>query len=351
VETLARRLDSDRASLADAITARHYELNPELEERYGPAGREKCRQDAEFHLSYLRDAIVSDSPSLFADYVAWARIMLAARGIPAIDLARNLAVVRAALVERYDEAEATIGRFVDGAIAELEAEAGELESAIDETSPLGRLARDYMNALLDGDRRLASRLVLDAVDAGASVADVYLEVFQPVQHELGRLWQIDELSVAQEHFCTAATQLVMSQLYPRIFGGARNGLTLVATCVTGDLHEIGVRMISDFFEMEGWDTYYLGANAPTSAVVETLLERNADALAISATITSHVRDVVALVEAVRRRPECEKVKIVVGGYPFNVDRELWRRVGADGWARDAREAVAVAGRLVEGSAA
>ena len=66
--------------------------------------------------------------------------------------------------------------------------------------------------------------------------------------------------MAQEHYCTAATQLIMSQLYPYIFTTGKNGRVLVGTCVSGDLHEIGVRMVSDFFEMEGWDTFYL---APT----------------------------------------------------------------------------------------
>ena len=67
------------------------------------------------------------------------------------------------------------------------------------------------------------------------------------------------LSVAQEHYCTAATQLVMSQLYPRIFSTERRGRTLVAARVADDLHEIGLRMVADFFEMEGWDTFYVGA--------------------------------------------------------------------------------------------
>ena len=45
---------------------------------------------------------------------------------------------------------------------------------------------------------------------------------------------------------------------------------MVATCIGGELHEIGIRMVADFFEMEGWDTYYLGANTPADAVVAEL---------------------------------------------------------------------------------
>jgi len=58
---------------------------------------------------------------------------------------------------------------------------------------------------------------------------------------------MNEVSVAQEHYCTAATQLIMSQLYPHIFAGEKTERTLIATCVAGDLHEIGIRMVSDLF--------------------------------------------------------------------------------------------------------
>ena len=69
-------------------------------------------------------------------------------------------------------------------------------------------------------------------------------------------------------------------------------------------------------------------------------------LAISATITSNIHGVSALIEATRARPECAGVAILVGGYPFNRDAELWRKVGADGFGRDADEAIAVSEQLL-----
>jgi methanogenic corrinoid protein MtbC1 len=215
--------------------------------------------------------------------------------------------------------------------------------------PHSALARAYIEALLTGRRREASRLVLEAAGAGVSVRDIYLHVFQRSQREIGRLWQLNLLSVAQEHYCTAATQLVMSQLYPRVFSGERKGRTLVAACVAGDLHEVGLRMVADFFEMEGWDAFYVGANAPSRCVVEAVAERGADVLAVSATLTSNVREVRGLVGAVRASAECGGVKVIAGGYPFNVEPALWREVGADATASDAGEAVEAARALLEGA--
>jgi methanogenic corrinoid protein MtbC1 len=212
------------------------------------------------------------------------------------------------------------------------------------------MARTYLESLLRGERHVASRLVLDAVAQGTPVRDIYLQVFQRCQHEVGRLWQMNRLSVAQEHYCTAASQLIMSQLYPYVFTGEKNGRTLLATCVSGDLHEIGVRMVTDFLEMEGWNTFYLGADTPTPSLVQTIAERDVDVLAVSATLTSHIRSVVSLIAAVRGTEAGRRVKVLVGGYPFNIDPGLWQRVGADAFARDAQEAIVMATRLAGGGA-
>ena len=108
-------------------------------------------------------------------------------------------------------------------------------------------------------------------------------------------------------------------------------------------------MVADFFEMDGWDTHYLGANMPPTSVVATARDWQADVLAISATMTFHISAVVDLIE--KSRAVIPHVKLLVGGYPFNLDPDLWRRVGADGSAHDAEAAVAVANRLLAGASA
>jgi methanogenic corrinoid protein MtbC1 len=123
----------------------------------------------------------------------------------------------------------------------------------------------------------------------------------------------------------------------------------VATCVGDELHEVGVRMVADFFEMEGWDTYYLGANSPHQSVVETVVDRRAHLLAISATMSFHLPNIKQLIAAVRNTPEASGVKVLVGGYCFNAFPDLWRQTGADATAADAEEAVRTARRFVEGT--
>jgi MerR family transcriptional regulator, light-induced transcriptional regulator len=335
--------------IAHAVVGRIFEARPEMEQLYGSPGRGKCLQDTIYHLRYLAEAIEAGSPTLFVEYVSWAKVLLAGYRIPVSDLQQNLRFISATLRDRLTPDLAMVAAdFVQRAVDALPSAPEELPSEISETRPHGILAREYLNRLLEGNRRGASALVMNAIEQGATVRDLYLNVFEPSQREIGRLWQCNSLSVAQEHFCTAATQMIMSQLYPRIFSSERNGLTLVATSISGELHEIGIRMVSDFLEMEGWDTFYVGANAPISSIVRTLKERSAHLLAISATMSFHVSSVTDLIRAVRADPGCSAVKIIAGGMPFNLDPGLWRKVGADGSTRDLREVGALAEKLARG---
>lgn len=223
-----------------------------------------------------------------------------------------------------------------------------------DSSPLqeagfSELAETYLNALLAPDRIKAQQLIADALRDGLSIKNLYLRVFQPVQQEVGRLWLLNKVSVAEEHFCTAATQAIMSDLYPHIIASKRIGRTMVATCVGSELHEIGVRMVADFFEMEGWDTYYIGAGIPFDRILAAIDLRKPDLIALSATMTHHVVKVEELVAIIRGSFPTLAPRIMVGGVPFNMAPDLWCTVGADMWASDAEKAVSTAQRLIQAS--
>ncbi|MBN1177776.1 MAG: cobalamin-dependent protein [Anaerolineae bacterium] len=343
-ETINQAILERSDELAEALVALQYERQPDLAERYGPQGRGRCVEDACHHFAYLAEAVAVSSQDMFADYAQWLGLVLEKRGVEPGCLSESfdclLDVLRR---ELPPDAHALLSPYVRAAQERL-ARPVDSDSLLTAEAPHAALARAYLNHLLAGDRHASSQLILDAVEDGVSVRDVYLHVFQPVQHEIGRLWQVNEISVAQEHYATAVTQLVMSRLYPHIFATKRSGQALVATCVSGELHEIGARMVADFFEMAGWDTFYLGANTPTASIVQTLLERGVGVLAVSATMSVHVSGVERLIAALRAS-EARDVKVLVGGYPFNLVPGLWQRIGADGYAANADAAIDVAGRL------
>jgi methanogenic corrinoid protein MtbC1 len=195
------------------------------------------------------------------------------------------------------------------------------------------------------DKAAAEALIVEKVRKGTPVRDVYLHVFQPVQWEVGRKWQENEISVGMEHYITAATQGIMARLYEFIFNPTGNGRSMVATNVSGDLHDLGIRMVADFFEMEGWNTYYLGANTPQESILRMIRETNAELLAISATLPLNLPRVKRLISYIRKEIPSRELRIIVGGKSFNAAQKLWRKVGADGYASNADMALREINRL------
>jgi MerR family transcriptional regulator, light-induced transcriptional regulator len=214
-----------------------------------------------------------------------------------------------------------------------------------EAGSLQQEARDYLGCLLEADHTAAGQIITQALNQGNSIENIYIHIFQSSQHEVGRLWQTNQINVAQEHYCTAATQNIMSQLYPQIFKSTKNGLRLIATCVNGELHELGIRMVADFFEMAGWSTYFLGADTPLPSLIQSIKQYHADLLCVSATISYNIGALSELVGSIRSSREIAETKIMIGGRPFIVDPGLWQKIGADGFALDARQALPVASRL------
>ena len=348
-ERAAAWLARSRSKLAELVTTRHFEQHPELTERYGQQGRARCLEDNAHHLAYLEQAVAAGQHVLFENYVVWARVLLKHLKLPVPDLADNLQILRTIIDERApDDVAARCLAPLDEILAKYEELPTEVETHLHPSQPYATLAKRYLDLLMRAKRRQASQIIIEAVDDGMSIRDVYRHVFQPVQYEIGRLWQLNQVSVAQEHFCTAATQMIMSQLYPRLFTADFNGYRLVTACAYGDLHEIGARFLTDFFEMAGWDTYYIGANTPMRSLVQTLHEQDVHLVALSATLVTHVPVIAATVETIRA--EFPDLPIMVGGFPFLQAPELARNIGVDATAPDAESAVRVGLELVQRAA-
>ncbi|MBD3184559.1 cobalamin-binding protein [Candidatus Poribacteria bacterium] len=333
--------------IAEESVKHQYELQPEIWEKYGEAGYRRSIKDVKYHLSYINEAISNSNQSLLMDYIAWLKVLFTELKFPDEGLPMTFKCIRDTLNKFLpDEYKSISLPYLDSGIQQISKLPSSIPSFIEDEMPLSDLAKKYLDALLKGDRNDASQMIIKAVENGTSIKNIYMYVFQRSQHEIGRLWQTNKITVAQEHYCTAATQLIMSQLYPYIFSTDKNGLKFVGACVGEELHEIGIRMVADFFEMEGWDTYYLGANTPIQSILQTTRDQEADILGLSVTITFHMNMLNNIIEAVRASDIGSNVKIMVGGYPFNAASDLWKQVGADGYARDAQEAIATASALV-----
>lgn len=302
----------------------------------------------------LEESLAIDNPAVLIGHSCWAKVHLTALHFPK----NHVPLVLEALGEVLKkELPLDFRKKADSCITEslaaLKNTSPDIPSCIAENNPHADVARSFLAALIAGNQKEAGRVLGNAIRSGIPLKNIYIHVFQPVLQETGRLWQLNKVSIAQEHFVTASVGTFMARLHDQVPSSGkgkkrRKGMTVIAASVGAELHDVGIRMVADFFTMDGGDTYYLGANTPVQSILEAARDRKADIVTLSTTMPYHLPDVQYLIRALRGDRKTERVKIIVGGYPFRIIPDLWKQIGADAFAGDAEEAVVVANRLVPG---
>jgi methanogenic corrinoid protein MtbC1 len=286
-------------------------------------------------LQALDVAVSLRSPELLADQRSWEAARLEATA-PGVAVAEVDQAVLEVLSER-------LGLQQAAEIDELTTRSAALApEELEEGDRLPAAARAYLELGLAGRRDAALAVVTEARATGLESTEIMLSILQPAQVELGQLWEADKISVAEEHLVTALTHQCLGMLFSTI-PRQRTAHTsqLVALTVGSETHELGIRMVAELFQHTGWNTSYLGADIPHRDVVTFVAARKPHVLAVSATMVGHVHAVSDLVAQVRAEPRCADVRVLVGGHPFVVNPRLAEFVGADGWAPDPREALAL----------
>ena len=332
-EAIRRARDEVAANVTEEFLRRH----PEWVSRYGDRARVRGVEDARFHGDFLAGAIEAGGTEPFAAYARWTGRVLAARGIGREFLAENLEQIGDAFGRALDgDAADLVRRTVEAGVAA----AREAPESPDDARPgaLSVSREVFTRAALAGDRGAADTIVGEAIREGHSIVDVYVGVLEPSQVEVGRLWESNEITVAQEHLATAVTQFVVTRMYSLLERPAERRGSAIVTGIEGELHQLGGHMVADILELDGWDVRFLGTNLPAEGVLRLVAEHKPRIVGISATMLFNLPKAVALVSALRAGPG-PIPKIVVGGALFRSVPELWRETGADGFGADLRAVV------------
>jgi len=177
-----------------------------------------------------------------------------------------------------------------------------------------RLFQEYLAALLAGDKITCVRIVESLLETNVAIRSLYEDLFRPSLYRIGEMWESNRITVAVEHLATSITQQLMNLVYPRILGREKTGRIAVIACIANEYHQIGARMVADVFEINGWDSYFLGSNTPVNDLLAFLDSRRPHALGLSLAIYFNMPDLCRTVDAVRGGfPD---LPILVGGQAF-----------------------------------
>ncbi|HOG12796.1 MAG TPA: cobalamin-dependent protein [Smithellaceae bacterium] len=199
--------------------------------------------------------------------------------------------------------------------------------------------RRFGGGLLAADFPLCMKIADSVLERENGQEALYLGLIQPVMYEIGRLWEQDKISAAEEHMATSMVGRILAGLYARFPVPPANRGKAVVTSAPNEFHELGARILADMLEADGWDIFFLGANTPAEELIKLVKKADPRFLAISATMPFNMDRVAAMISGIRNDPALNSVKILVGGAAFNTDHTLWRRIGADAWAEDPPSAI------------
>lgn len=200
-------------------------------------------------------------------------------------------------------------------------------------------------AVLNGDDDIVAELTQQGLDAGLQPQTMIDEAMIPAMGEAGRLFEDEEYFVPELLTAGRAIKAGLAILQPLLAGGREQhaGRVVIGT-VQGDLHDIGKNLVAVMLEGAGFEVIDLGIDVSPGQVVAAIQEHRPDVVGLSALLTTTMRSMPRIIEAIVAAGLRRDVKVIVGGAPLN--QASAEAFGADGYAANANAAVRLALQLV-----
>jgi corrinoid protein of di/trimethylamine methyltransferase len=202
-------------------------------------------------------------------------------------------------------------------------------------------------AVIDGAPETAAALAREALESGVPILEAISNGFVPGMHEVGEQFGHGQMFLPDMMAAAEAMRAAMAILDPELrkMGAERPTLgTVVLGTTKGDIHEIGKILVGTLLAAHGFRVHDLGADVPGEKFAVKARELHADIVGVSALLTTTMKNQRGVVEAIDRAGLRPRVKVIVGGAP--VTRRWAEEIGADGYAKDAMSAVALAQALM-----
>ena len=207
------------------------------------------------------------------------------------------------------------------------------DTAAEVADGMARYRDRLLERLLAGDEPGAWRVVESALVARLAPDRAHLDLIAPCLVDVGDRWAHGTISVGDEHLASAVATRLVARLAPLCARRGRSRGTVVLAGPAGETHNLPILLATNVLRARGWEVVELGSDTPTAEVVAAA--RGADRLrAVGVSVGSQVSRHAASATLAAVRAQVPGVAVLAGG-PGVPDEDTARRLGADGWARDA----------------
>jgi 5-methyltetrahydrofolate--homocysteine methyltransferase len=209
--------------------------------------------------------------------------------------------------------------------------------------------KQLYEAVLNGNAKAAQSLTQEALAAGIDPLVLVNQQMVPAMDEVGRRFESNEYFVPELLISARAMKASLDLIRPLLTARGEQPVGRVAIgTVKGDLHDIGKNLVASLLEGGGFEVIDLGVNVSPEKFVETVKEKNANIIAMSALLTTTMPSMKSTIDALKQAGVRDKVKVLIGGAP--ITQKYADEIGADGYSENAVGAVALAKKSVTASA-
>lgn len=202
-------------------------------------------------------------------------------------------------------------------------------------------------AVVNGDAKTAHAITQQALAEGIDPLVLVNQYMVPAMDEVGRRFEANEYFVPELLISARAMKSALDLIRPLLTarGDKPAGRVAIGT-VKGDLHDIGKNLVASLLEGGGFEVIDLGVNVPPEKFIQTVKEKSANIIAMSALLTTTMPAMRTTIEALKQAGVRDQVKVLIGGAP--ITQKYADEIGADGYSENAVGAVALAKKAVAG---
>jgi 5-methyltetrahydrofolate--homocysteine methyltransferase len=199
--------------------------------------------------------------------------------------------------------------------------------------------------VINGHEAEVKKLVNEAIKKGIEGKEIINNGLIKGMDVVGQKFKVGDMYVAEVLVSANSMKAGMEIIKPLLIEGDVKSAGKVIICtVTGDLHDIGKKLVGMLMESSGLEVIDIGVDVSEEKYVEAIKKYNPDILGMSALLTTTMIKMKDIIELLQEEGIRNDIKIIVGGAP--VTQDFANKIGADGWAPDAASAKDLALELI-----